>query len=280
MNPLLSQLYRTDRTKVASEGGAETGEESQIDLSQISAAQLLAGLEDGTIVLDGDEPEGEQVKEAGEITPDMLQGMSARELLELMAAEEENQEKVAAEQQILQMQQDGSFGFFDTGGRILAHAFTDERTKIASAEGMGGELPDDIEVDLDTLSAEEFAALVDAGYDFVDDEGEKTAGMASAAAERLSAMGASVGRGASSARGAASSAFGKYRASVGRSARQTMAGGRILASAAKGRNAKMARRGAGKAARGAAGLAGKVGLPVAAAGGAAYGGARMSKKKK
>ena len=55
MNPTLAALYGLDKT-------ASDNEQEEIDLSQISAADFLKGVEDGTIVL----PEDEQEKQASD----------------------------------------------------------------------------------------------------------------------------------------------------------------------------------------------------------------------
>ena len=82
----------------------------EIDLSQISGADLLAGLEDGSIVL----PEQEKVaeEEAGDFD---LSGLSEEQLLQL-AEELGGQEKVASDEA----------ESWDAAGRIFARGFLDE----------------------------------------------------------------------------------------------------------------------------------------------------------
>ena len=82
----------------------------EIDLSQISGADLLAGLEDGSIVL----PEQEKVAEdeAGDFD---LSGLSEEQLLRL-AEELGGQEKVASDEA----------ESWDAAGRIFARGFMDE----------------------------------------------------------------------------------------------------------------------------------------------------------
>lgn len=137
MNELLAQIYGTE--KVASE-------EEELDLTQISAADFLAALEEAE--------EGEKVA-SDEI--DLTQ-ISAADFL--AALEEEEQEKVASEEMILEkMAQDGMLDYYDMAGRIMAHSLHNEMNKLASDE-------DEIAVDLNDLSAADLVELVNAGYEF------------------------------------------------------------------------------------------------------------------
>jgi len=103
MNSYLNLI--SGKTKTAS---AEP-EFQEIDLSKISGAQLLAGLEDGSIVL----PEQEKVaEEEGEFD---LSGLSEEQLLQL-AEELGGQEKVASDEA----------ESWEAAGRIFARGFMDE----------------------------------------------------------------------------------------------------------------------------------------------------------
>lgn len=112
MNSYLSLL--SGKTKTAS---AEP-ELQEIDLSKISGADLLAGLEDGSIVL----PEQEKVaEEEGEFD---LSKLSEEQLLQL-AEELGGQEKVASDEA----------DSWDAAGRIFARGFLDEIDSGAEITG-------------------------------------------------------------------------------------------------------------------------------------------------
>jgi hypothetical protein len=139
MNAALAALYGTA-------GIDKTAADDTIDLTQMTAADFVAKLESGEIVLN-DESE----KTAGEDID--LSKLSARELLELAEAAESDAsiEKMAA---------DGSLERYDLAGRVMAHAFTDEMNKVAG---------DDDAISIDDLSAEELVAALDSGeFELVD----------------------------------------------------------------------------------------------------------------
>jgi len=169
MNPVLAQLYGTGFEKQASD---------EIDLNQISGAQLLELME-----------MEEQEKYASEGDIDLSQ-LSGRELLELYAEAEEMEEANSGQEAIEKMAADGSLDFYDMAGRIMAHAHADEMSKIAYDDD--DEL---IEVDLDNISGEDLAYLMDEGYEFI----EKTAGRLSTGAKFVEGL---PGRAASAERGA------------------------------------------------------------------------------
>lgn len=150
MNPVLAQLYGTGFEKTASEY------DDELDLDSISAADFLALLDD----------EDDFEKEAFD-----LSNLSAAELMELW----EEAEALEGGDALEKMAADGSLDYFDTAGRIMAHAYADEMDKVAG--------PDEIDVDLDEISGEDLLELMEAGYEFVDFEKEagvkemKAAGM-------------------------------------------------------------------------------------------------------
>jgi hypothetical protein len=135
MNPTLAALYGL--TKTASE-------EEVIDLHQISGADLIEGLENGTIELEGDEIE----KEAGDdLDLSDLTGADLLEILEQLEDDDEPLNKTAS----------------------MAHAYADELTKFASDE--------DEVYDLSEISAEDTIAMLESGeYEIVEGEIEKEAG--------------------------------------------------------------------------------------------------------
>jgi len=130
MNPTLAQIYGTE--KVAST--------EEFDLNSISGAELLE-------LMEMEEAE----KNASENFD--LNSISGAELLELMEMEEEGTlEKMAS---------DGSFDYYDNAGRIMAHAYADEMSKVA------GDYSD--ELDLNSISGAELLELMEMG------DAEKTA---------------------------------------------------------------------------------------------------------
>tara|TARA_Y100000310_G_scaffold319744_1_gene375407 strand:- start:61 stop:855 length:795 start_codon:yes stop_codon:yes gene_type:complete len=151
MNPLLAQIYGLDKTASADDGS--------IDLDNISGAQLLAGLESGEIVLEGDE---EIEKEAGDEEIDLSQ-FTGTELLSLLEEMEEGTEKVASDAD-----------YWEQAGRSFAGGYADEMNKVAS-------IPDVI--DLDEIDGQTMVELIESGeYELVDNEDlEKEAKMRPAA---------------------------------------------------------------------------------------------------
>jgi hypothetical protein len=145
MNPTLAALYGL--TKTASE-------EEVIDLHQISGADLIEGLENGTIELEGDEIE----KEAGDdLDLSDLTGADLLEILEQLEDDDEPLNKTASTAEL------------EMAGRIMAHAYADELTKFASDE--------DEVYDLSEISAEDTIAMLESGeYEIVEGEIEKEAG--------------------------------------------------------------------------------------------------------
>lgn len=133
MNPVLASIYGTHE-KVASHG--------DFDLNDISAADLLQLLEE------------DEMSKAASGGFD-LDSISAADLLELLEEDEDPIEKMAS---------DGSLEYFDTAGRIMAHAYANEMNKVAS----GG-------IDLDSISGADLLELLEAGYDIPGLGAEKTA---------------------------------------------------------------------------------------------------------
>ena len=172
MNSLLAQIYGTGINKTASE------ETEEIDLNQISAAQLLAGLEDGSIVL----PENLE-KEAGEDEEIDLSKLSGAELLALL-------NEVEGEDTLDKMASDGSAEYWDMAGRIMAHAYADEMSKVA-----GEELPDVI--DINEIDGETMLALLESGeYEIADGFDKEAGARAQAAKAWLQRQGKRVSEGA------------------------------------------------------------------------------------
>ena len=148
MNPTLAAIYGLDKTA--------SDESTDLDLNQISGAELLAGLEDGTIALEG----GEEIeKEAGdELDLSDLTGAELIEIMDQLEDEDEPLNKVAGDEYLMEL-----------GGRIMAHAYADEMSKLASDEGDY--------YDLSEISAEDTIALLESGeFELVDGEIEKDAG--------------------------------------------------------------------------------------------------------
>lgn len=195
MNAILAQIYGTGLNKTASDTTTEQPEGGELDFDNMSAAQLIAGLEDGSIVFNDTEPE----KTATENVD--LSKMSGAELLEMLKAQDGNDT-------IEKMASDGSLDYFDAAGRIMAHAYADELSKVAS--------PDEIEVDLNAISGDQLMDLIEQGYEIVDDT-EKTAGrvanLGAAIADRVGFLGRKRGAaGAGAAKNMRELAFKKFRA--------------------------------------------------------------------
>lgn len=150
MNPALAALYGFDKT--ASE--AASGE---VDLSTISAADYLEAMAAQEVAGDNEELD--------------LANMSARELVELAESLDEAETAEGDEEALQKMAESGELKQWDLAGRIMAHAYADELSKVAS-EG-GDELPD--EISLDDISAEDLVTLLESG----EYEIEKTAGVVS-----------------------------------------------------------------------------------------------------
>ena len=144
MNRMLANIYGTSHEKTASAG-------DELDLDNMSAQDLIQGLDDGSIVFDD---EGE--KTAGGFD---LSQMSAAELIALS----EEADEMDNDDTIEKMASDGSLDYFDTAGRIMAHAYADEMGKVASDDG-------DIEVNLHEISGEDLMHLMEDGYEFVGQE--------------------------------------------------------------------------------------------------------------
>lgn len=149
-NPVIAKLYGGGMNKTASASAvvappagaveylnqlvsnAPVAQEdtSAIDLNTMSAAQFLAGLED-----------------------EMSQTQEPQELDKVASA-------VAA------LQESGDFTAVDTMGRIMAHAFHDELSKLASAPAEGPEEPEFIP--LENLTAAQMLEMMNSGeYEIV-----------------------------------------------------------------------------------------------------------------
>jgi hypothetical protein len=153
MNPVLAQLYGTGFEKQASD--------DDIDLTQISGAQLLE-----LLALE------EQEKVAHDDEIDFSQ-FSGRELLELYAEAEEQEAYDVQGATLEKMASTGELEYWDMVGRIQAHAYADEMNKLASYDD-----DDIIEVNLDEIDGETMMALMDEGYEFIEDDFEKEASLA------------------------------------------------------------------------------------------------------
>ena len=204
MNALLASLYGTGQEKVASEEATE-----EIDLSQISAADFIAGLEEGSITLPDDEktaseesegdldlstlsgaellqildaleeqPEDEKTASESDEELDLSQ-ISGTELMQILSALEEDEQEKTSEAVLEKMAEDGDLQKWDMAGRVMAHSFHQEMQKMA--ETAEPEMPDDIEVNLDEITGEQLVALMESGYEF--DEADKTDSAAGEAAE-------------------------------------------------------------------------------------------------
>ena len=183
MNATLAALYGTGTEKTASEGG-------EIDLHSISAADFLAALE---------EAESEKVAEEGELD---LSQLSDEDLVSLYNEIEGNE----GEETLSKMASSGELEYWDTAGRVMAHAYADELDKTASTEEP---------IDLNEFSVEE---LIELGQE-LEKEAMSIPGMG--------AMGrgkAAVGRGMEGARKGMLSKLQKNTkmSQVGKSARDKM----------------------------------------------------------
>jgi hypothetical protein len=210
MNTLLASLYGTGQEKVASEEATE-----EIDLSQISAADFIVGLEEGSITLPddedvpektaSDESEGdldlstlsgaellqildaleeqpEEEKTASESDEELdLSQISGTDLMQILSALEEDEQEKTSEAVLEKMAEDGDLQKWDMAGRVMAHSFHQEMQKMA--ETAEPEMPDDIEVNLDEITGEQLVALMESGYEF--DEADKTASAAGEAASEV-----------------------------------------------------------------------------------------------
>jgi hypothetical protein len=156
MNPLLAEIYGTGLDKTASE--------DDLDLNNISAADFLEAVEAGEIDFGDDEIE----KEAGDEGDLDLSQISAAQLLDIL---EEDEGDDGDEGVIEKMASDGSLDYWDTAGRIMAHAYADQMDKVA------GEDEDELYA-LDDISAEDLLEMVESGeFEIVDGEDfEKEAG--------------------------------------------------------------------------------------------------------
>tara|TARA_Y100000310_G_scaffold324758_2_gene387051 strand:+ start:186 stop:1040 length:855 start_codon:yes stop_codon:yes gene_type:complete len=188
MNSILAQIYGTGGIdKVA----ADATEDSTIDLNAITGAQLLEGLEDGSIVFQGDEDEGtEKVAgdEDGEIDLSQYTGQEILDMLEKFEGDGEGEEVLN------KMAQDGSAEYWDMAGRIMAHAYADEMNKVAAGDDEFPEYIDPSEIDGKLM-----VDLIESGqYELVKEELEKEAG-AAGAKDWLKATGRKAGDAARSA---------------------------------------------------------------------------------
>lgn len=136
MNPTLAALYGTGLEKTASE-------EDEIDLSQISAADFLAALDEIE--------EGEKVANDDGLD---LSDLSDDELINLY-------ESFESEDTIEKMASSGELEYWDMAGRIMAHAYADEAEKTASGEHF----------DMNDLSDDEIILL---GYELEKEAGAMT----------------------------------------------------------------------------------------------------------
>lgn len=154
MNSILAQIYGTGFDKTAS-----AADDGYIDLNNISGADLMAGLEDGSIVL----PDGGFEKEAGDLD---LSELTGTELLQLMNELEDGSgalEKMASS---------GDLEYFDMAGRVMAHAYADEMRKVAGADDY---------IDLDSIDGHTLLELLDSGeYEIIEAGHDKHAASRSA----------------------------------------------------------------------------------------------------
>jgi hypothetical protein len=174
MNAALAAIYGTGHTKVA--------HDDELDLDQISAADLLEYLSE----------EDEYEKLASDELD--LSELSAAELMELYADAEEYGEYEEDEYAIEKMAADGTLDYFDMAGRIMAHAYADEMDKVAFEGDEYYDEDDVVFLDLEEMSGEDLADLMDDGWEIVDyDDHEKVAavanpGVRSAAGQALRRM--------------------------------------------------------------------------------------------
>ena len=164
MNPTLAALYGTGLEKTASE-------EDEIDLSQISAADFLAALEEIE--------EGEKVANDDGLD---LSDLSDDELINLYKSFE-------SEDTIEKMASSGELEYWDMAGRIMAHAYADEVEKTASGENF----------DMNDLSDDEIILL---GHELEKEAAMKALPGPSGGGRRAAMMAAALGLGALGAAGA------------------------------------------------------------------------------
>jgi hypothetical protein len=155
MNPTLAAIYGLEKT---------ASEEEDLDLTQISGADLLALLSE------------EEVEKTASDELDLSQ-ISGADLLELL--EEIDQED---ESTIEKMAGDGTFEYYDQLGRQLLH---EDLEKLAEEE--------DEVYDLSEISAEDTLAMLESGeFEIIEGDLEKEAGklgdLADAAKARLAAF--------------------------------------------------------------------------------------------
>ena len=170
MNNVLAQIYGTSQEKTASEEG-------ELDLNSITGQQLLD-------MLQAEEDEEKVASEDEEIDFSQFTGA---ELLEIMSQVDEEADAEVAEKTasalMEKMAADGSADYYDMAGRIMAHAYASEMGKVASE---ADEDPEELEVDLNAINGEQLMELMEAGYEFVDEDSEKVSSSAKAeAAEGL-----------------------------------------------------------------------------------------------
>lgn len=171
MNPVLAQLYGTGLSKTASE---------DIDLTQISGADLLAGIDAGEIELQGG-PADNNNDDTGDDEPD-FSGMSGTDLVNAL-------EELDAQEGVEKLAASGDIEYWDAAGRVMAHAYADETTKIASETN----IPD--EIDLDEISAEDALALIESGeFEVAEEEPAAPADGAEKVAGRLRAVAGAAGK--------------------------------------------------------------------------------------
>jgi len=193
MNQTLAQLYGlSTMSKTASD-------EANVDLTQISAADYLAALEQ---------------EDPGEGELDLSQ-MSAQELIDLA-----NQEDESEGDPIEKMASSGELAYWDSAGRIMAHAYNDELQKVASAE--------DEVFDIDDLSAAELVELIESGeFELI----EKTAALFGPAQKGLKGLPFRARQAMSRMSDAASSTSGASIASsarkAGKRAKELLTGSKV-----------------------------------------------------
>jgi hypothetical protein len=167
MNPFLARMYGTP--------GAPTDE----DLEKVAAAQLFAKLaKDNNINLDdltNDQIAGlwDEVmpKEAGELPPALAAAAAAKkgegkeeekkeEKKDEKEEEKESQAKEAAVQEFMQKKAHvDQMAYMDYCGRVMAHSYVDELTKIGQSMQEGGEKP---EPETEAEHAERISKLAEA----------------------------------------------------------------------------------------------------------------------
>jgi hypothetical protein len=159
MNQALAALY--GHLKTASEADETHDEFEEFDLSEISAADLIAGLQSGDIVIPEEEA---SEKTAGEDDGTVnLGALSLEELTELRDNLTGHIEDQSDEVHLQKMAESGELAQWDRAGRIMAHAFAHEFDKLASANE-----PDEI-YSIDDLSASDLVAALESGeFELVD----------------------------------------------------------------------------------------------------------------